>query len=143
MSRRKRYTRNLGRKLPEPLPVRTTKEWVRFSHETEPYGVFSYVSELCEALGWKERAEVEEIMAWFNEHLDAPNDDIGLDNERFWFCVEATEHVDKTRRLAQLAKQANVPIVEFRTKRIPGKVKWQDPEQVAVITYRDSPGPRH
>jgi hypothetical protein len=40
---RKRYTRNLGRELPSPLPVRTTTEWVRFEHEREPYGVFSYL----------------------------------------------------------------------------------------------------
>ena len=37
MSRRKRYTRNLGRRLPEPLPVRTTVESVRFEHAREPY----------------------------------------------------------------------------------------------------------
>ena len=42
MSRRKRFTRNLGRKLGAPLPQRTTNEWVRFEHASEPFGVFSY-----------------------------------------------------------------------------------------------------
>ena len=45
MSRRKRYTRNLGRRLPEPLPVRTTAEWVRFEHRDEPWGVFCFLDE--------------------------------------------------------------------------------------------------
>ena len=49
MSRRKKFTRNLGRELGTPLPVRTTSEWVRFEHEHEPYGAFSYISD-AEAL---------------------------------------------------------------------------------------------
>ena len=50
MSRRKRFTRNLNRKLRSPLPIRTTVEWIRFEHEHEPYGVFSYLKEAREVL---------------------------------------------------------------------------------------------
>lgn len=139
MSRRKRYLRNLGRTLPEPLPRRTTTEWIRFEHETEPYGVFSYVRDAKAKLPEADIDEVELLMDWFNEWLDAPED--GLNEERFWFCAEADWTIRQARRLTELVRQAGIPIVERRTNRVPGKIKWEDPDQVAVITYRDTPQP--
>jgi hypothetical protein len=50
MPRSKRYTRNLGRKLKAPLPVRTTIEWVRFEHERKPCGVFTYLAQALPGL---------------------------------------------------------------------------------------------
>jgi hypothetical protein len=140
MSRRLRFTRNLGRKLPAPLPVRATAEWVRFEHEHEPYGVFCYISEAEELLSAPERNELLSLRAWFNEHLAAPR---GLDlrQERFWFCGEASDNLEKARRLALLIRYAGIPMVERRTRRVPGKVKWHDVNQVAVLTYRDAPQP--
>jgi hypothetical protein len=147
-----RYKRNLGRRLPAPLPVRTTTEWIRFEHEREPSGVFSYLSDARPHLAPAHRAELATLHAWFNAHLDAPGDGgdpgdaddarITLDTERFWFRAEASEHAARARRLAELVRAAGIPIVERRTRRIPGKVRWQDPHQVAVITYRDTPQPR-
>jgi hypothetical protein len=139
MSRRKRYTRNLGRKLKSPLPVRTTVEWVRFEHAREPYGVFSYLRDAATLLSAEARAELKTIGDWFNEHLGAP-DEATL--ERFWFRSEAADHVEKARRLSELVRAAGFPIVERRTHRVPGKVKWEDPKQVAVFTYRDAPRAR-
>jgi hypothetical protein len=136
---RKRYTRNLGRELPSPLPVRTTTEWVRFEHEREPYGVFSYLPVANAALPVKARAELDALRQWFRDQLGAP-DEATL--ERFWFRAEAAEHIEKARRLAELACEAGIPIVERRTRRVPGKVRWEDGHQVAVITYRDAPRPR-
>ena len=97
MSRRKRYTRNLGRELPSPLPVRTTTEWVRFEHEHEPYGVFSYLSDAAAALPAKASAELGELSEWFREQLGAPDE---ATMERCWFRAEAAEHIEKARRLA-------------------------------------------
>src|ERR1041385_11028 len=139
MSRRKRFTRNLGRKLKAPLPVRTTIEWLRFEHEHEPYGVFSYLGEAGEALPAKTRRELEALQDWFVDHLHAPD---LLTIERFWFRSEAHEYVDRARRLAKLLCAAGIAIVERRTRRVPGKVKWEDHHQVAVRTYRDTPQPR-
>ncbi len=93
MSRRKRCTRNLGRTLPAPLPIRTTVEWVRFEYEREPCGVFK---------------------------------------------AEANLFILQARRLAILVRAAGIPIVERLTRRIPGKVRWEDRDQVAVLTYRDT-----
>ena len=141
MSRRKRYTRNLGRAVPAPLPARVTVEWVRFEHEHEPYGVFSWLADARLKLGPEERAEIERLLRWFSEHLHAPHlDDRAKD--RFWFCAEAEEHVTRARRLAALVVQAGIPIVERRTTRVPGKVRWHDSHQVGVLTYRDTPRAR-
>src|SRR5262249_47523977 len=97
MSRRKRYTRNLGRALPQPLPSRATSTWLRFEHEVEPYGVFSYVKDAKERLDGVHRNEVDEICAWFAQHLDAPRL-----LERFDGCIGSTLAEAVRRALAAL-----------------------------------------
>jgi hypothetical protein len=139
MPRSKRFTRNLGRTLKTPIPVRTTVEWVRFEHEHEPYGVFSYVSSALRGLRQKRRQEVEDLRRWFNDNLGAPKD---ADLERFWFRSEAVEHIEKARTLAKIISGAGIPIVERRIRRVPGKVRWEDTHQAAVLTYRDTPQPK-
>lgn len=139
MSRRQRYTRNLGRKLKSPLQVRTTSEWIRFEHEQEPYGVFSYLKEAHAYLSAELRDELDALRDWFAVHLGAPN---LLTIERFWFRIEAAEYVNRARRLAEILNEAGISIIERRTRRVPGKVKWEDDNQVAVRTYRDTPQPR-
>jgi len=139
MSRSKRFTRNLGRKLGTPKPVRTTVEWVRFEHEYAPYGVFSYLSDALPKLSKVRRARAEAIRQWFNDHLGS-HDDATI--ERFWFRAEAVEHIEKARVLAKLVSSTGFQIVERRIQRVPGKVKWEDTHQAAVLTYRDAPQPR-
>ncbi len=136
MSRRKRFTRNLGRELASPLPLQTTSEWIRFEHEDEPYGVFSYISDAEALLSAAQLNELRALRGWFNEHLNAPD---VLTKERFWFCAEAVQYVEKARLLSELFRSVGIPIVERRTKRVPGKVRWHDANQVAVVTYRDTP----
>jgi len=139
VSRRKRYTRNLGRTLKAPAPVRTTVEWIRFEHRHEPYGVFSYMRDAREVLPADKRAQLEALSSWFADHLHAPD---LLTIERFWFRAEAETWIEQARRLAALLNDADIPIVERRTRRMPGKVKFEDGQQVAVRTYRDTPQPR-
>ncbi|HUQ08511.1 MAG TPA: hypothetical protein VM261_38735 [Kofleriaceae bacterium] len=136
MSRRKRYTRNLGRILPTPLPVRATTEWVRFEHEAEPWGVFSYLDHAKRAKPELSR-EINVELEWFNRMLDAP--DHGIDLERFWFKAEAWWYIHHARELTTLVRRAGIPIVERRIARLPGIVRWQDRDQVAVVTFRDTP----
>ncbi len=130
MSRRKRYTRNLGRTLPEPLP--STLEWVRFEHESEPYGVFWYLPEARRQLSARQAAEINRLARWFGRHLDTPPSHLELDGERFWFRAEAAEYVGRGRRLAELVTRAGIPIVERSARRIPGRVRWEDAQQLAV-----------
>ena len=139
MTRRKRFTRNLGRTLPAPAPVRVTVEWIRFEHEVEPYGVFSYLSDARKSLPADALRELDTLMAWFEERLGAPEQ---ADRERFWFRAEADEHITRARRVTEIVRAAGIPIVERRTRRVPGKARWADADQVAVITFRDAPRSR-
>jgi len=139
MPRRKRFTRNLCRKLKTLLPVRTTMEWVRFEHEREPYGVFQYVSRAVSGLPPEKRKKAETLRRWFDDNLGAPGD---AALERFWFRSEAVEHIEKARTLAKLVSGVGIPIVERRIRRVPGKVRWEDTHQAAVLTYRDTPQPK-
>jgi hypothetical protein len=132
MPRSKRYTRNLGRKKSEPLP--STLEWVRFEHTSEPYGVFSYLKDARATLSARLVAEVRTLGDWFAKHLDAPPDHIEIDDERFWFRAEAIEYVGRARRLADLVTRAGFPMVERRTRVIPGRVTWQDRQQLAILS---------
>ncbi len=139
MSRRKRYTRNLGRTLPSPQPVRTTEEWVRFENAHEPFGVFTYVSRAERRSSAGRRAKSERLCRWFVENLVSPEDEVDLTEERFWFRAEAIEHIAKARELARLVSRTGYAILERRIRRVPGKVKWEDEHQVAAFTYRDAP----
>ena len=139
MSRRTRYTRNLGRPCKAPLPVRTTRQWIRFEHEYEPFGIFSYPQEADAALDEESRKEIKDLYKWFCRHLHSPKVD-GI--ERFWFCAEASQYISRAQRIAALLRLVGIPIVERRSSRIPGKVRWEDRHQVAVLTYRDSPQPK-
>jgi hypothetical protein len=139
LSRRQRYTRNLGRAKKAPLPVRTTETWIRFEHALESDGFFSYLDEAREGLSVAEREELDALFRWFCENLDTPR---RFDLERYWFCAEAVEHVSRARRMIALLREAGVPIVERRTRRIPGKVRYRDGDQVGVLTYRDTPKPK-
>jgi hypothetical protein len=139
MSRRKRYTRNLGRKLPSPQPVRTTVEWVRFENAHEPFGVFTYLSQARRRLSAGRCAKSEGLSRWFGENLGSPKEAEALTEERFWFRAEAREHVEKARELARLVSRTGYSIVERRIRRVPGKVTWEDEHQVAALTYRDAP----
>ncbi len=60
MSRRQRYTRNLGRALTAPTSMQPEVVVVRFEHERELYGLFSYVSVAQENLPGAERRELAE-----------------------------------------------------------------------------------
>lgn len=130
MSRRKRYTRNLGRKLREPAPF--TTEWVRFEHANEPWGVFCYLKDACRKLPGRSSAELILLRDWFNRHLNAPSKR-ELGEARFWFRAEAAEHVGRARRLAALVTRAGFPIVEKAERGLRGQVLWSDDRQQAVL----------
>ncbi len=135
MSRRKRYTRNLGRRPREPLP--RSEEWVRFEHELEGFGVFSYLSDARARGSSRLAARIERLRAGFNFGRDAPSAAVGLDHEKFWFRAEASEHVDRARRLADLVTRAGFPMRELRVVHRSKLVRWQDARQLAVRTGKE------
>lgn len=58
-----------------------------------------------------------------------------------WFREEATEHVVRARRVAELVRGAGIPMVERSVDRIPGKVCSEDDAQIAVQAFRDARTP--
>jgi hypothetical protein len=150
--RNKRYTRNLGRRDVEPQPQRRADaKYIRFEHASERFGVFSYVRDARKEVGKEARAELDALIAWFNEHLNAPSRmvpfrPVGRRAHRYrwtettaicWFREEASEHVIRARRVAAIVCSAGIPIVERSVRRIPGKLCSEDDFQIAVQAYRD------
>jgi hypothetical protein len=151
--RRKRYTRNLGRRDVAPLPPRRPDaRYIRFEHPSDRFGVFSYVSDARKEIGTEARAELKALMDWFNEHLDAPSRmvpfrPVGKRANRYrwmettaicWFREEASEHVSRARKVAAIVRSAGIPIIERSVTWIPGKLCSEDEFQIAVDAYRDA-----
>jgi hypothetical protein len=156
MSRRLRFTRNLGRVMPCPSARRDDVGYVRFEHASErlggvAYGLFSYVSDARAVLSGVELAALEALLTWFEDHLDEPARmvpfrDVGTRRARrrkreamarCWFREDADEHLAKARELVRLLSRAGVPMVERRSDRVPGKLCAEDRVQIAVVGYRD------
>ena len=107
---------------------------MRFEHELEGFGVFSYLSDARRRGSSRLAARIDRLRAWFNLWLDAPSDDVGIDHEKFWFRAEAAEHLDRARRLADLVSRAGFQMRELRVVKGSRAVRWEDGHQVAVST---------
>jgi hypothetical protein len=148
VSRRKKYTRNLGRARVERVPRRGAgTHYVRFAHRDEPFGVFSYLREARPRLSEPDRDEVKALREWFQEHLEEPDCFVPVRVRRglasrhgeptavCWFRSTAKEHVNRARRMSVLVRRAGIPIVELRRDRVPGQVCSEDGEQLAVASF--------
>jgi hypothetical protein len=148
MSRRKKYTRNLGRARAERVPIRGAgTKYIRFSHRDEPYGVFSYLRDAKPRLSDSDREELKALREWFQTHLEEPDCFVPIRVRRgraaregeptavCWFRSSATEHVNRARRMSVLVRRARIPIIELRRDRVPGQVCSEDGEQLAVASF--------
>jgi hypothetical protein len=145
MSRRMRYTRNLGRERPPSVPRQGTgSRFVRFVHAREPYGVFSYIGDARRRLDERERDQLDALVQWFREHLDEPSSMVPVhepaaagDGPRAvcWFRASARAHVDRARRLAVLLRAAHIPIVERWSDVVPGRLCAEDTNQLATSPF--------
>jgi len=148
VSRRKKYTRNLGRARTERVPTRGAgSKYIRFAHRDEPYGVFSYLRDAKPRLSDSDREELKAHREWFQGHLEEPDCFVpprprrgkaerhGEPTAVCWFRSTAREHVDRARRMSVLVRRAGIPIVEFRRDRVPGQVCSEDGEQLAVASF--------
>ncbi len=147
MGRSQRYTRNLGRTPGYPVPKRGRgRRFVRFAHAREPFGVFSYLDVVRARLGDEGRAELDQLVAWFDEHLREPDSMVPVwrrvagnasDEDEVavcWFRASARQHIAQARRMAKLARQAEVPIIERWVDRLPGQICSDDAHQLAVAS---------
>ncbi|MBL8613023.1 MAG: hypothetical protein JNL38_37125 [Myxococcales bacterium] len=157
MSRRLRFKRNLGRPDVTPTARREELRYVRFEHASEVvlgvrYGPFSYLSDAREVLVGDDEAALEELVSWFDEHLDEPSRmvpfrDVGERRARrrkrealgqCWFREDAAAHIAKARALVAVLERAGIPFVERWSRRLPGKLCSEDGVQVVVVPYRDA-----
>lgn len=90
-----------------------------------------------------ELAEIEDLYAWFGEHLRRPN--------RFsrsakphaqpraicWFKAEAHAHIRQMHRLAMVLRRHGVPVAIVTTRR-PGYIVYEDDAQIAAEPFRDT-----
>lgn len=157
MSRRQRFTRNVGRRVPAPTPQREELRYVRFEHATEiirgvTYGPFSYVDEARDILVGGDRAELDGVMEWFDVNLEEPERmvpfrDVGERRARrrkreamaqCWFREDAEAHIARARELVAILMRAGFEFVERWSDRLPGKLCAADGVQIAVVPYRDT-----
>jgi hypothetical protein len=159
MSRRLRFTRNLGRRLPTPTPAREPLRYVRFEHAREriggqAFGPFSYLDDARAVLSDEDADALERVVAWFAEHLDEPERMVPfrIVGERrarrrqraleggalCWFREDATAHIANARELVSLLERAGIPFVERWSDRVPGKLCSADAFQAAVVPFRDT-----
>lgn len=156
MSRRVRFTRNVGRRVPSPAPRRDELRYVRFEHATEifegvTFGPFSYVADARKRLTGDDLAELEAVVTWFSDNLEAPERmvpfrDVGPRRARrrkhdamaqCWFREDAALHIAKARELVAILGRAGFDFAELWSDRLPGKVCAEDGIQIAVVRFRD------
>lgn len=156
MSRRLRFTRNLGRRLPEPKPARQELGYVRFEHVSEivdglTFGPFSYIDDARGTLRGEDRAALDAVTQWFRDNLEEPERMVpfryvGTRRARrerreamaqCWFREDAHVHIDRARELVAILGRAGFDFVDRRSARLPGKLCSEDGDLDAVLPYRD------
>jgi hypothetical protein len=112
----------------------TTTEIDRDSHH--PKGVFVAAGELRDSSALPRPLEehLRSVIRWFNENLDAPDD---VDPRSiFWFRASSQQMIHRVWDLVNTLR-ANGCFVEEVTCHRPGKILFEDDDQVAAIPFRD------
>ncbi len=142
--------------MPSPAPRRDELRYVRFEHATEifegvTFGPFSYVADARRRLTGDDLAELEAVVTWFSDNLEAPERmvpfrDVGPRRARrrkhdamaqCWFREDAALHIAKARELVAILGRAGIDFAELWSDRLPGKVCAEDGIQIAVVRFRD------
>jgi hypothetical protein len=90
-----------------------------------------------------EEAWYEDVVGWFNVNLTAPEENrlsarwSELDRVTFWFRDSATVYIQRMRAMQQMLTWHGVPSRVLRANR-PGRIVYDDSQQVAVLPFRDS-----
>lgn len=83
----------------------------------------------------EEQDELDEICNWFNRHLKVPR--IRVPQAIFWFKPDARACLDRAWQLAWCLRRHQVHVDLIRTRR-PGRVVYEDHQQVAAIPWTDT-----
>lgn len=111
-----------------------------------PIGVFNEAYRLLEerALAEHETEAIEELLAWFKEHLPIPtrfkraSGDHRPNRAICWLKSSATEHVRQVRALTALLEIQGVLVEVVKTEE-PGSIVYEDDYQVAAEPYDRTP----
>ena len=114
----------------------------RHAKSDQRRGVFAalYVLEEQGELFPHERIWLDEIEAWFNQHLRSPTRFAWSSRPNApkraitWLKLSATEHVSRMRELAAFLEHKDVPVEELRTTK-PGYVLYEDEHQVVAMPF--------
>ena len=104
-------------------------------------GLFSAAYRLQEsgALGAVEQAEIDELLAWFNDHLSRP---ARFGRARYphgisWIRADARVQVQRLYALAELLKRHDHVVEVIRTDK-PGFIVYQDEVQAVAEPFTDT-----
>lgn len=113
----------------------------RHEQSGELRGLFSALYRLQREgqLSTSETQWFEEIEAWFNKHLRAPDrlssKPSAPKTAITWLKASANEHVRRMRELVTLLAHKDVLVEELKTDR-PGYILYEDEYQVAAVPFR-------
>lgn len=103
-----------------------------------PLGLFhgTYLIEdwLSDFPDWER--ELDEALAWFSEHLPAPNEYVDP-HAIFWFKPTAKACLERARSVVQILQEAGQPVTVQTTRR-PGIICYEDNWQFAAIRLTDA-----
>lgn len=113
--------------------------WVVDARSRQPRGVFQSAYELADAPDvseWYRDALWEELF-WFADHLPIPP------RERFadgcgisWFRPDAGTSISRLWSVVAILREHGVAVRRIRTRR-PGRVLYEDSQQVVAVPWRD------
>ena len=114
-------------------------QFIVVAPQARPHGLFradyhpGYDDKLPEWL----RTPIEDLYAWFNEHLAIPRRFTVVSRRRHvyagicWFRPEAREHIARARELALLIADAGQPTAMLKTRH-PGQILYRDDHQIVA-----------
>jgi hypothetical protein len=102
-------------------------------------GIFTALEELLAAgeLTREERAELEDLSAWFDAHLPLPHVSRRDPRAIYWFQPSATEHLRKARELANLLELHDYTVARV-TAEFAGLILYSDDFQVGALPRSDA-----
>ncbi len=109
------------------------------------YGFFyalDYLKDYCD-LTIEDRKIVEDNIKWFDYNLPIPDYYQNEKNRQdakaatSWFKDTSKKYIDKMNSLSIILKNYNVEVERISSKKLLGKIIYEDEFQVTILPYRD------
>ena len=125
--------------------IRFIAKFFNRQKEREETGIFraaDYVRDFT-AIGAGEKAALQELISWFDEHLPVPEfyDDPATRTEEqhtyFWYKTSAAEILDQMEAFCKILEENGVLVERLRAETVPGRLVFEDYCQIAVVPLED------